>query len=61
MELTQAVKDTYCRKGSKKARRLPEKEAAASARRTPAHMASRGEKRLAQRLLNQPPPKLVAA
>ncbi len=45
MELTQAVKDTYCRKGSKKARHYPKKEAAASARRTPAaHGLARGKR-----------------
>ncbi len=46
--------------GVEKGAALPEKEAAASARRTPAHMASRG-KALAERLFEQPPPKLVAA
>ncbi len=60
MELTQAVKDTYCRKGSKKARHYPKKRPQRPPGEPRAHGLARG-KALAQRLFEQPPPKLVAA
>jgi hypothetical protein len=60
-ELTQAVKDEYCRKGSKKARNYPKKRPQRPPGEPRARMATRAEKRLVQRLLSQPPPKLVAA
>jgi hypothetical protein len=61
MELTQAVKDTYCRKGSKKARHYPKKRPQRPPGEPRARTASRAEKRLAQRIFEQPPPTLVAA
>jgi hypothetical protein len=60
-ELTGAVKDTYQRKGSKKARHYPKKRPQQPPGEPRARMASREEKRLVKRLLAQPPPKLVAA
>jgi hypothetical protein len=59
--LTRAVKDTYCRKGSKKARHYPKKRPQRPPGEPRARTASRAEKRLAQRLFEQLPPKLVAA
>jgi hypothetical protein len=60
-ELTGAVKDTYRRKGSKKARHYPKKRPQRPPGEPRARMASREEKRLIKRFLAQPPPKLVAA
>lgn len=60
-ELTGAVKDTYQRKGSKKARHYPTKRPRRPPGEPRARTASREEKRLVQRLLNQPPPKPVPA
>jgi hypothetical protein len=61
MELTLAVKDIYCRKGSKKARHYPKKRPQRPPGEPRARMATRAERSLAQRLLKHPPPKPVAA
>jgi len=61
MELADAVKDEYRRKGSKKARHYPHKRPQRPPGEPLARRASRLEKRLLQMLLRQPPPKSEAA
>lgn len=60
-ELGLAAKDTYQRTGSKSARHFPKKRSQRPPGAPEARMASAIEKRLIQRIREQPPPKSVAA
>jgi hypothetical protein len=59
--LSEAVMDQYCRRGSKAARHYPHKRPQRPPGEPVARMATGTEKRLAQRLLQRPPPKSLAA
>jgi hypothetical protein len=60
-QLGLATKDTYRRTGSKRARHFPRKRSPRPPGAPEARMASAIEKRLIQRILEQPPPESVAA